>query len=591
MAETLTGWPQAEALGRPLPDVFRIVNEQTRRPVENPALRALREGTVVGLANHTVLIARDGTERPIDDSAAPMRDEAGDAVGAVLVFRDVTERKRAEEARARLAAIVESSEDAIVSKTLDGVIRSWNAGAERLFGYTPEEAVGRPITLIIPPERLDEEAAILARLRRGERVEHFETVRVAKDGRRIRHLPHGLPLRDEAGVIVGASKIARDVTARNRAELALRESEALHRVLVDLASATQPLTDPAEVMAASARVLAEYLGVDRCAYAEVEGESVYVITGDHAAGVPSIVGRWAVGAFGAEHLRMMRAGEPYVVEDADADPRVAPADLPAYRATRYAPSSACRCTRAAGSRPRWPSTRRGPGAGRPRRCRLVAAVVGRCWEALERARVARRAGGHPLADGGGAGGRGDRHLGLGRAGRPVLRRRQPGPDLLVHPRECRGRPPGRPHGRRSTPTTATGSAALVERAVESGGRYEADYRVTDGPGGWRWVTARGQVERDAAGRAVRFPGVVIDVTDRKRAEEELARVTAESERRRRLYETILSATPDFVYVFSLDHRFLYANDALIADVGARPEEAIGKTFLEIGYEPWHAEMH
>ena len=180
VAEALTGWPQAEAIGRPLPDVFHIVNERTRQPVENPALRALREGTIVGLANHTVLIARDGTERPIDDSAAPMRDETGARCGAVLVFRDVTERKRAEEAQALLAAIVESSEDAIVSKTLDGVIRSWNAGAERLFGYTAEEAVGQPITLIIPPERQDEEREILARLRRGERIEHFETVRVVQ---------------------------------------------------------------------------------------------------------------------------------------------------------------------------------------------------------------------------------------------------------------------------------------------------------------------------------------------------------------------------------------------------------------------------
>ena len=93
VAEALTGWPQAEAAGRPLPDVFRIVNEHTRQPVENPALRALREGVVVGLANHTVLIARDGTERPIDDSAAPIRDESGSPVGAVLVFRDVTERQ------------------------------------------------------------------------------------------------------------------------------------------------------------------------------------------------------------------------------------------------------------------------------------------------------------------------------------------------------------------------------------------------------------------------------------------------------------------------------------------------------------------
>ena len=90
VAETLTGWPQTEAIGRPLPEVFHIVNERTRRPVANPAVRALQQGTVVGLANHSVLIARDGKERPIDDSAAPMRDASGAVLGAVLVFRDVT---------------------------------------------------------------------------------------------------------------------------------------------------------------------------------------------------------------------------------------------------------------------------------------------------------------------------------------------------------------------------------------------------------------------------------------------------------------------------------------------------------------------
>ena len=168
----------------------------------------------MGLANHTVLIARDGTERPIDDSAAPMQDETGTPLGAVLVFRDVTERKRAEEARARLAAIVESSDDAIVSKTLDGIIRSWNAGAERLFGYSTQEAIGQPITLIIPPERQDEERAILARLCRGERVEHFETVRVSKHGRRLNISLTVSPIRDDAGLIIGASKIARDITEK-----------------------------------------------------------------------------------------------------------------------------------------------------------------------------------------------------------------------------------------------------------------------------------------------------------------------------------------------------------------------------------------
>jgi PAS domain S-box-containing protein len=231
VAETLTGWPQTESAGRPLSDIFHIVNQYTRQPAENPALRALREGVTVGLANHTVLIARDGTERPIDDSAAPMLDESGTPVGVVLVFRDVTERRRAEEAQARLAAIVESSQDAIISKTLAGVIRTWNAGAERLLGYKAEEAVGRSITLIVPPELLDEERQILARLARGERIEHYETVRMAKGGRRINISLTISPIRDKQGSIIGASKIARDVTERKQAE------EALHRAVEALKDA------------------------------------------------------------------------------------------------------------------------------------------------------------------------------------------------------------------------------------------------------------------------------------------------------------------------------------------------------------------
>jgi PAS domain S-box-containing protein len=225
VAETLTGWSQAEGAGRPLPDVFHIVNERTRQPVENPALGALRDGNVAGLANHTVLIARDGTERPIDDSAAPIRDDSGATVGAVLVFRDVTERRRAEQTQAHLAAIVESSQDAIVSKTLNGIILSWNPGAERLFGYAPHEAIGRPITLIIPPERLDEEHEILARIARGDRIEHFETVRVSKQGRRIDISLTVSPVRDRDGRIIGASKIARDITDRKRVEAALQEAD------------------------------------------------------------------------------------------------------------------------------------------------------------------------------------------------------------------------------------------------------------------------------------------------------------------------------------------------------------------------------
>jgi PAS domain S-box-containing protein len=185
----------------------------------------LREGTVIGLANHTVLIRKEGTERPIDDSAAPVKDGQGNLIGCVLVFRDVTERRRLEnENAARLAAtgllasIVESSGDAILSKSLDGIIQTWNAAAHLLFGYTAEQAVGKHISLIIPSDRAEEEDHIISRIRAGERVDHFETVRLRSDGQPIHVSLTISPIKDEQGHVVGASKIAREITDRKQAE-------------------------------------------------------------------------------------------------------------------------------------------------------------------------------------------------------------------------------------------------------------------------------------------------------------------------------------------------------------------------------------
>ncbi len=154
VAEGLTGWTNAAALGQPLEEVFHILNEYSRQPVENPAIRALREGTIVGLANHTVLIARDGTERAIDDSAAPIRNEDGRVIGVVLVFRNVGDRRAAERAlrssEALKAAVLKASLDAVITVDSRGRIIEFNPAAETLFGYPHAEAISQSINVLFP---------------------------------------------------------------------------------------------------------------------------------------------------------------------------------------------------------------------------------------------------------------------------------------------------------------------------------------------------------------------------------------------------------------------------------------------------------
>jgi PAS domain S-box-containing protein len=353
VAESLTGWHLDDARGEPLSAVFHIVDEQRGQAVESPADKVRRLGTIVGLANHTILIGKDGTETPIDDSGAPIWGPDGKLTGIVLVFRDITERKQAEKAtlqeRARafealqqapvffallqgpdhvftmvnppylrlvnnrdvlnkplrvalpeavgqgyieildkvlqgepfvgralrfqvdgsgsaderyldfvyqplreadgrvsgvivlgndvtertkahdaiqrLAAIVDSSQDVILSKDLDGIIMSWNAAASRLFGYTPEEMIGQSILKLIPENLRAEEKRIIESIRAGKRVDHFDTLRLTKDGRLVEVSLTVSPIKDDQGHVVGASKILRDVSDRKLIERSLLQAE------------------------------------------------------------------------------------------------------------------------------------------------------------------------------------------------------------------------------------------------------------------------------------------------------------------------------------------------------------------------------
>jgi PAS domain S-box-containing protein len=352
IAEVMTGWKSAEAIGLPLSRIFTVINEQTGERVEAAVAQVIRDGRNVGLGEHRSLVRRDGSVTAIEDTAGPIRDRSGKLTGAVMVFHDVTaqrkaeaalnasevryrtifnhaavgiavtdllgrfiqvnqkfgdifgysiealqtltflqlthppdlqpaqdsvdrlvraelsdltletrcvrsdgaiiwtlstitlvkdaggrpqhlvgileditQRKRAEEAQARLVAVIASSDDSIISMTLEGIVLSWNRGAEIMYGYSPTEAIGSTTQALIPPDRLDEEPSILARIRRGERIEHFETTRKRKDGTYFDVSIAVSPIEDTRGRIIGASKITRDITLSKRTEAALRETD------------------------------------------------------------------------------------------------------------------------------------------------------------------------------------------------------------------------------------------------------------------------------------------------------------------------------------------------------------------------------
>jgi PAS domain S-box-containing protein len=233
VAQHLTGWRLEESTGRPLSDVFHIINEDSREIVESPATQVMREGVIVGLANHTLLIARDGREIPIDDSGAPIREGDGAIEGVVLVFRDVTERKAVEnelfETRERLRLKLDSIKDyGIFSLDPGGRIRTWHTGAEEVFGYSAEEAIGQHVGIIYTPEdraRGAVEEEISRALTTGYALD--ERWHLRKNSSRFFASGVLRPMRDPAGKLHGFVKVARDVT--DRIQLQQRQAELLQR--------------------------------------------------------------------------------------------------------------------------------------------------------------------------------------------------------------------------------------------------------------------------------------------------------------------------------------------------------------------------
>ena len=410
---------------------------------------------------------------------------------------------------AMLAAIVESSDDAIISKDLNGIITTWNRGAETVFGYTAGEAVGQSITMLMPPERIDEEPSILDRIRRGDKVDHYETVRRHKDGTLIDISLTVSPIKDGEGKIIGASKIARDITTQKRIESIVLESEEkfytlaesvphlvwmaepdgtvfwfnsawyeytgttqdemhgwgwrraiesehlslvekrwresletgepfemefpirggngesrwfltrgnpaiaqsgeiirwfgtntdIHeqrkidrrnRFILELDERVRPLEQPEEIALELATLLGMHLGVDRCAYAEVEeDENHFYIPGDYRrdSDTISIVGRYAMSQFGDEVLRLMRANEPFVVDDVSTDLRISENDRESYKLTQIQ-AVICMPLHKKGQFVSCMAVhQRVPRKWTEEEIDLVAFVANRFWESIERARL------------------------------------------------------------------------------------------------------------------------------------------------------------------------------------------------------------
>ncbi len=242
-AERLFGWTEEEIVGQP---VLLIIPKELHHD-EPKILAKIRAGERIEHFQ-TVRVHKNGRRIDVSLTVSPIKDGKGNIIGAAKIVRDISRQKKLEEAALRLAAIVESSDDAIASKDLNGIITSWNRSAEKLFGYTAEEIIGKSVTLIIPPELHHDEDMILSKIRRGEKIDHFETIRVHKNGEKVEVSLTISPIKDENGKVIGAAKIVRNITETNKIERALRTTEKLAAAGRMAATVAHEINNPLEAV-------------------------------------------------------------------------------------------------------------------------------------------------------------------------------------------------------------------------------------------------------------------------------------------------------------------------------------------------------
>ena len=582
VAEQLTGWPLEDARGVPLTVVFNIVNETTREPVANPALRALKTGAIVGLANHTILISRQGAEYPIDDSAAPIR-RGGRVGGAVLVFRDISERKAAEAELARAheetarqkrlyETILSATPDFVYVFSLDHKVLYANDSLIAMWGRGREGAIGRTFLEIGYPgwhaemhDREIDQVRATKRPIRGE-VPFHGTL-----GRRIYDYIF-VPVFGPDGEVEAVAGTTRDVTDRKAGEEKLRLLDAM-------GEAVRPAADPVAVLEATTRLLGEHLGVTRIAYADVEADGDrFTIRHDwRGEGAESTVGTYSLDAFGPRAAADQRAGRTLVVRDADAE--LAPAEGgDAFNAIGIKAVVCCPLVKDGRLVAMMAAHQDAPRDWTPAEVALVEEVVERSWAHIERvgaAAAVRESN--------------DRFAIVARATNDAVwdwdmrtdavwwnegvlslfgyRREDVGADASwwydhIHPDDRERIVSG------------------IHAAIDHGGtNWSDEYRFRRGDGRYAIILDRGYAIHEG-GKTIRLVGAMQDVTERRRIEERLR----EGEKQyRELFESIDEGFCVVEVMFdgeeAVDYRFLKVNPVFERQTGLR--DAVGRRMREL----------
>ncbi len=488
------------------------------------------------------------------------------------------DRVTAEETSSRFAAIVEFSDDAIISKDLNGVITSWNKGAEKLFGYSAREIIGRPVAVLIPEDRSNEEEVVLTRIRKGESIEHYETVRRVKDGGLIDIALTVSPILNSQGQVVGASKIARDITGKKQAEQALAASETRFRTAVGI------LTNILWTNNAEGKMEGDQPGwglFTGQTHAEYQGYGWSDAL--HPDDAQPTIDAWKMAVAGKrlfefEHRVRRSDGEwrwcsiravPVISDDGTISEWVGfHHDITERRQASLNAAFLASISE---------ELLRVPGVEH-----AIRVVCGRLVEHLSPAHCTFAAAEGTadmleVADHGN--------------GTPSLREIYHLSDFIPPDSGL----PALEGGILVSRNTATDARSVARKHAEHGiGSFITIPHIRSGqliylltihrPEPCDWREDEIVIIQETASR-------LWTRLERSRAENALTRAMSESEQQRRLYHTVLSNTPDFIYVFDLDHRFAYINDALLNVYGMTWEEARGRDWIGLGYEQWHADMH